>query len=300
MNNRIHEVLLNLGYSPTISGNFFRVKALYRSGNSANSVSINRDTGYFIDFVSGDKGSWKDFLFLALEGNKESVKKYSEGEYEVAVVPKVDLRLMQIKKYDESLLNKLIPYYDFYTNRGISKETLKTFKMGLATNAKLKNRLVFPIRDAAGSIIGFAGRLIQEGSDLPKWLIVGRKDHFTFPLHLPEVRQSIIEKREVILVESIGDILALYDAGIMNAICIFGKSISKEILKQLIGLNVKTIKIGLNNDEESRKNWGQEGAAEIKKKAQSFFDDVRIIVPPNGKNDFGDCSKDQIRGFFNV
>lgn len=303
----IKEVLDNLGYNPKSSSNYWVCAAIYRNGDNKNALSINKENGSFRDFVTGDRGSWNKFLNLALNGDKELIKKYSKSEFEIRDIPPIhNLNLMQTKKYDKSLLNKLIPYYDFYTNKGISKETLKLFQVGLATAAKLKNRLVFPIFALDGSMIGFAGRLVMDHEYLPKWLIVGSKKNFTYPLHLSA--KSIIEKREVILVESVGDTISLFDAGIENIACIFGTSLQKEMLKQLISLNVRKITIGLNNDlnrtkivkgEKVKSNPGQEAAVILKKQLSNFFDNIEIIVPPNGKNDWGKCNREEIQKFFN-
>lgn len=296
--NNIYEALLSLGYPVKRSGNYFVMPALYRSGDNPNALSIHQETGRFRDFVTGDRGSWNDFLRLALDGNKELIEKYSKGEFQIRDIPQVPyLNLMQIKKYDESMLNKLIPYYDFYLKRGISKETLQEFQVGLATAGKLKNRLVFPIRMPENrSIIGFAGRLIHEHEFLPKWLLIGKKTSWAYPLHITE--SHILDRKEIILVESIGDSLALYENGIKNIGCLFGLTISKELLKKIISLNIKKVIISLNNDYNKINNSGQEASFKLQKSISKFFDNVEII-PPKMCNDWGECSKQQIQDFWN-
>lgn len=304
--NNVYDALLNLGYPVKRSGNYFLTKALFRNGDNPNALSIHQETGRFCDFVSGQRGSWNEFLSLALDGNKESIAKYAQGNFSIREVPKTNyLNLMQVKKYDKSLLKKLIPYYDFYTNRGISKTTLQQFEIGLATSSTMKNRLVFPIYDLNDNIIGFAGRLIHDHEFLPKWLIVGRKTNFTYPLHLTQ--KYVTESKEVFLVESVGDMLALYESGVKNVVCLFGISMNKEILKYLIGANIKKITIALNNDlnkvdKKTGKpfNPGQLASQKLHAQLRRFFDDVVIVQPPNGKNDYGACDKIEIQKFFNA
>ena len=88
-------------------------------------------------------------------------------------------------------------------------------------SGKLNNRIVFPIFNMDGTDIeGFAGRDLLDRDT--KWKLMGAKRLWIYPFFLPEVQEAIMEKQEVILVESIGDFLALYEAGIFNVLVLFG------------------------------------------------------------------------------
>jgi DNA primase catalytic core, N-terminal domain/Toprim-like len=294
--NNIIETLESLGYSPLVrSGDFIRTRALYRNGNNPHSLSINIKTGAFADFAASTKGSWKDFLTLNLK-DKVQVDKYLNNESEI-INPQIENIIpTQIKKYDKALLNKLLPLFDFYTNRGIDISILKEFQAGLATNGPMRNRIIFPVFDHKdNSLIGFSGRLVtKENGKYPKWLIKGKKNYFCYPLHLN--KQVILEKYEVILLESVGDTLALFNAGIRNCLCTFGLNISSELLKNLIILNPRKIIIALNRDENER---GQDGATKIRTKLLNYFDEKTIEIRLPTKNDFGDMNIDEIKEFFN-
>ena len=154
------------------------------------------------------------------------------------------------------------------------------------------NRIVFPIFQDE-DLVGFAGRLIPEikvSEKIPKWLILGKKTNFSFPFHL---NYRIIQKsKSVILVESIGDCLALWNAGFRNVLVLFGLSLGKGIYKKLIANAVNTVYISLNIDENER---GQSAAKNLYKQLKGSFDRVEILEPP--KNDWGDCSKQEIREY---
>lgn len=298
--NKIFETLQNLGYNPVLSNNYYRCAAIYRDGNNKTALSIHKDTGRFRDFVSGDQGSWQDFLRLALNDNEELINQYTNGIYEFK--PEVSQpKITQVKKYDPEVLNRLIPFPDFYLERGISQNTIDKFGIALATSGQLYNRLVTPLYDTQKNLIGFAGRQIKENPDYPKWILKGQKNSFVFPLHLEDVRQAIKNSGAVILVESVGDCLSLYNSDVKNIACTFGLSLSKSLITSFISLNVKNVIIALNNDSDNHNvNWGSEASSRIKSVASKFFDNVTELAIPNGKNDFGDCTRDEIREYFKL
>lgn len=91
----------------------------------------------------------------------------------------------------------------------------------------LHGRLIFPIRDAQGQPIGFAGRVLDDG--LPKYINspespLYRKSSVLFGIDL--ALRDIRLKRSVIVVEGYFDHLALYRAGIRNALATCGTALT--------------------------------------------------------------------------
>ncbi len=91
----------------------------------------------------------------------------------------------------------------------------------------LRNRLIFPISDSKGQIIGFAGRVLD--ASLPKYINspespLYRKSSVLFGLDmaLPAIRTS----RSVIIVEGYFDHLALYRAGVKNVVATCGTALT--------------------------------------------------------------------------
>jgi DNA primase len=185
----------------------------------------------------------------------------------------------------------LLPSFNFYNKRGISNETLKDFKGGVKTYGKLNNRFVFPIFEGK-KIIGLAGRDLYSNSQRPKWKILGRKSNFVYPSDLssPEIQNT----KTVILVESIGDALALYENGIKNLIVIFGLTVSKNVILFLMKSNLENIIISTNNDADSDYNRGMEAALNIKSKLSKFFNPDTLKVKLPTRKDFGDMTKAEI------
>jgi DNA primase len=184
-----------------------------------------------------------------------------------------------------------MPWYTFYKNRGISEQTIKDFGGGVKTYGKLNNRFVFPIYQGE-KIVGLAGRDLYTNSQRPKWKILGRKANFVYPYKL--TLSDIESSRCVILVESIGDALSLYEAGIKNFLVLFGLSVSKPVTLTLIKSNVDKIIIATNNDMDLETNRGMKAALGIKYKLSKFFSPDSIFVKLPYKKDFGDMKKQEI------
>ncbi|MDD5284567.1 MAG: DNA primase [Desulfuromonadaceae bacterium] len=90
-----------------------------------------------------------------------------------------------------------------------------------------RNRLIFPICDARGQIIAFAGRVLD--SSLPKYINspespLYHKSSVLFGLDM--ALQSIRNENAVIIVEGYFDHLALYRAGIRNVVATCGTALT--------------------------------------------------------------------------
>lgn len=116
-------------------------------------------------------------------------------------------------------------------NNGVDLET--ALKLGLIRKGDagwydlFRNRLIFPIRDARGQVIAFAGRVLD--ASLPKYINspespLYHKSSVLFGLDtaLPAVRAE----NAVIIVEGYFDHLALYRAGIRNVVATCGTALT--------------------------------------------------------------------------
>jgi len=295
----VKDVLENIGYKVSASNNFWRMKALYRKSDSL-SVSVNKDTGWFEDFVTGQNGPLSNLVALTLGISRVDGEKYLKDLYfgkQVSFSKEEENQIKNDEKFDDTFLKDLLPSYGFFKNRGISEETLKKFNSGVKTYGKLNNRYVFPIFGNNNEIIGVTGRDLFDNSSRPKWKIIGKKSNFVFPHHV--TGREIEDKSEVILVESIGDGLALYESGIKNFLVLFGTKISKSIILYLIRQNVQKIIIATNNDSDKDKNYGLEGAKQSKSQLIKFFDESKIEIRLPQKNDFGAMKKAEILEWYN-
>ena len=114
-----------------------------------------------------------------------------------------------------------------------------------------RNRLMFPVIDVRGSVIGFSGRLL--GDDGPKYLNspetpVFSKSSNLFGLNLAKKSKS----GYIILVEGNVDVVALHQAGFDSAVASLGTSLTDEQAR-LISRYVNEVVLCYDSDEAGKK-----------------------------------------------
>jgi|TARA_R100000458_G_C8274521_1_gene249483 hypothetical protein len=287
-------ILESIGYQLIDCGDHWRTQALYRDGDNKTAVKVYKNTGVWMDFVE-NKGSmpFEALVRLTVKDEKQ-IKELLGGrtiETSELYCPKEKIEMEKI--YPDSSLDKLFPNYHFYEQRKISKETQQAFQAGLAGVGKMYRRMVFPIYNEHKQIIGFSGRKVDSNNNYSKWKHIGRRNNWVYPAFNEKtcVDQEITTKQEVVLVESIGDAMALYDQGIKNVLVIFGLSVNNNIVNYLNSKSIRHIYISTNNDKASEENRGFIAALKSFLKLSKYFDLDRLTVkfPPKLYNDFGDA-----------
>jgi DNA primase len=157
---------------------------------------------------------------------------------------------------------------DYLQQRGLSGEVAATFRLGFAPPGwdnvlrrfggdarklallrdagliqeaegdkrydRLRERIIFPIRDGRGRVIGFGGRLLGDGK--PKYLNspetpVFHKGSELYGLY--EMRQAHRKLEQVLVVEGYMDVVALAQFDIRNAVATLGTATTAEHLHKL-------------------------------------------------------------------
>jgi len=290
----IKEMLYELGYSNIIENHKeYRARPIYRDSDNNTVLCINKRNGSFIDFARNIKGSFSDLVKLSL-----GLKNVTEAEEWIGknggltAQPGANKpRLRAPKVYSKAVLSKLVPNHDYWTERGVSEYAVSEFRGGIVRDGKMANRYVFPIFNSQDGLVGFAGRDLFDNSNRPKWKLIGDKSGWRYPLFLNH--KIIKDKKEVIVVESIGDMLALYDCNIKNVIVAFGIDISSSLLNLFIRYDLNRITISFNDDSKNN-SAGNKAAEKAQRKVLKYFDphQVDIALPTSG--DFGEMSKDEI------
>ncbi|QFP41665.1 DNA primase [Borrelia miyamotoi] len=142
--------------------------------------------------------------------------------------------LFNIGYLQQDIPNKF-SFYDFLISRGYSNEILS--KSGLFSKKKqrfsiLSGRLIFPIRDFKGNVVGFGGRNIC-GDNGPKYINLSETEVFKkreLLYGFYEGFSVIKESRAVILTEGYIDVLAFFTAGVKIAVSPLGTAFSREHL----------------------------------------------------------------------
>ena len=289
MRTKIESSLIELGYQLKDFGNHWRANAAYRNGNNPSSLMIYKDTGVWRDFVENKAPMpFKKLVELTLNTKDINlINKYIDWQDTKSSEDKnYKKEILEMEKiYPDDCLKKLFPNFSFYEKRGINEETQKMYKCGLASAGKMYRRTVFPIYNENLQIFGFSGRKVDETNDAPKWKHIGLKSNWIYPAMIPNFPEI---NDEVILVESIGDSMALTQNGFANNLVMFGLDCSPKLLNFLVSKNLKQIYISTNNDSNSSINRGLISAIKTLIKLSSFFDlDILKIKPPL-MNDFGE------------
>jgi DNA primase len=102
---------------------------------------------------------------------------------------------------------------------------------------RFRNRVMFPILDARGNVIGFGGRVIGEGE--PKYLNspetpLFEKGRELYGLY--QARRAIRDANQVIVVEGYMDVVALAQHGVENAVATLGTATTPSHVAKLLKL----------------------------------------------------------------
>jgi len=102
------------------------------------------------------------------------------------------------------------------------------------TYDRFRNRVMFPIRDRRGRVIGFGGRVLDDST--PKYLNspetpVFHKGHELYGLY--QARKANRKLDRIVIVEGYMDVIALAEKGINNAVATLGTATTPEHLRQL-------------------------------------------------------------------
>ncbi len=183
-----------------------------------------------------------EIMSLALKFYQNNLQS-TEGKAAKEYLKKRALDETIIKEFDLGLalggnvsLNKLL------LSKKYSTDTL--IKLGLVNehdgyiNDIFKYRVMFPIHDLDGNVVGFTGR-IYENNDQAKYInskesVIFKKGQILFNYH--RAKSEIKRKKEVILVEGNMDAIRMYSSGIKNVLALMGTSLTKEqvsIIKSL-------------------------------------------------------------------
>ncbi len=105
-----------------------------------------------------------------------------------------------------------------------------------------RDRLMFPIRDSRGRVIGFGGRIIGEGA--PKYLNspetpLFHKGRELYGLY--EARQARKDFKRLLIVEGYMDVVRLHQAGITYAVATLGTATTQEHLAKVFKLTSEVV-----------------------------------------------------------
>lgn len=117
----------------------------------------------------------------------------------------------------EGVLKNIKPAYDYMMQRGFTKETLDYFQIGYSSK---KERVVIPIRDETGGLVGFSGRATDSDREPRYWDPGVPKKHVWFN------ENHAIGGIEVVVTEGPLDAMKVHQAGFPCVIALMGGGFS--------------------------------------------------------------------------
>lgn len=108
---------------------------------------------------------------------------------------------------------------------------------------RFRNRLIWPIHDTSGQVIGFGARKMADDDQGPKYLntpetVVYKKSQVLYGIDL--AKKQISQDKTAIVVEGYTDVMAFHEAGIQKAVATCGTAFGEDharTLKRLISDN---------------------------------------------------------------
>ncbi len=205
---------------------------------------------------------------------------------------------------------------EYLHKRGLNDETIKKFRLGYAPDSfdatylhlmkkdftekqilsaglalskqtgggkiydRFRGRLMFPITDNLGRIVGFGGRALAKDQQ-PKYLnspetVIYQKSNLLYGYSL--TKQDIKMAGTVLVVEGYMDVLAAWQNGARNVVAVNGTALTARQLTTLKS-HTKTLILGFDMDEA-----GQEAALRAFELAQDYEFVVNMLELPDAKD----------------
>ena len=142
-------------------------------------------------------------------------------------------------------LKHLDPRHPYLLSRGISPEAIAHFGLGFCTKGLMADRIAIPLHDLAGSLVGYAGRLIddaKESDEQPKYRFPGTRDRngTRYEFHknrlLYNAHRISGPVHDLAIVEGFVSVWWLWQANVHNVVALMGSSCSRDQARAVIDL----------------------------------------------------------------
>ncbi len=195
--------------------------------------------------------------------------------------------LSQISEYYEKNLKESKNAIEYFKYRGIDGTTAKHYALGFAKDSwddvlnnfgkterdkkqllacgllikkdgggyydRFRNRVMFPIRNNRGEVVGFGGRVISD--EEPKYLnspetTLFKKGELLYGLF--ESKKSIAERKSAVIVEGYTDVIGLYQFGVGNSLATLGTATTESHINKVFRISDQII-FCFDGDDAGRK-----------------------------------------------
>ena len=196
----------------------------------------------------------------------------SKGGQEIARQKRRLLEAHQLaaKYYQQSLLQNQRALEYVFQKRGLSKAVVQEFQIGYAPDAGdalvqflvkkgftknelslggltnrfggdlFRGRMMVPLMDASGQVIGFTGRIIVDEPNAPKYLNTPQTPLYDKSRHvfgLSQAKEAIRKGDYAVIVEGNLDVVSSHQAGFTEVVATAGTALTEAHLKALVRLS---------------------------------------------------------------
>ena len=181
--------------------------------------------------------------------------------------------------------NKESSLVDFLLSKKIKPEIMQ--KAGLGTKRyrgfqdMFRGRLMVPLMDASGLVVGFTARQLDQRTDVPKYINTPAsplydKSRHVYGLHL--AKESIRKNNYAVVVEGNLDVVASHQADVLNVVATAGTAVTESHLKTLSRFTTD-IRLAFDQDEA-----GLKATERVIPIASKVGVNLSIITIPSGKD----------------
>ncbi len=210
----------------------------------------------------------KDYAFAMEYLEKRGITRQTIDRFQIGVSP----------RGWSTLLNLMLKRK--FTFREIVQAGLVVEREGSESGGydRFRERLMFPIRNRDGQVLGFGARALKEG-DQPKYLNSPETALFSkrrILYGLCESQRGIRQLGEVILVEGYMDVIGLDQAGVSNSVATMGTALTEEHCSELRPLTKRAVTV-FDPDRAGQDAWQRSVHLFL---AQGFF--AKDLSLPDG------------------
>lgn len=171
----------------------------------------------------------------------------------------------------------------FLTRKGFTKQELSQAGLTNRFGGDLfRGRMMVPLMDASGQVIGFTGRILADEPNAPKYLNTPQTMLYDKGRHvfgLSQAKEAIRTKDYAVIVEGNLDVVSSHQAGVTEVVATAGTAMTEAHLKALVRL-ASTVRLAFDGDAAGLA--ATERAIPI---AQQVGIDLTIVSLPEGVKD---------------
>lgn len=246
-------------FSCGAAGNVFTFVENYENITFIDSVRlVANKIGYNIKIEETKKPSKNDELYKAMNLALMFYQNNLNTPFGIKAKEYLDQRKINDLMINEFNIGLSLPdkktLYNLLEKKGFSSTILKNIGLvnidGADVYDSFVNRIIFPIHNLEGQVVGFTGRIYNNENTAKyynsKESEIFKKGQILFNYH--RAKEFVKEKHELIIVEGNMDAIRMYSAGFKNTVALMGTNLTKDHIDIIKKLRAKVILV-LDNDD---------------------------------------------------